>query len=191
MNLKSEQDPSADTSLLAMYLYFKEKLHLPEEEARRLAREDALLDKFFFEAYRLPHNLSLRLIYSLPIVIVVIFIVLGLIIKTNWWFYSPGLLLLLFWSSSRKRITFWIPLLYWFNPIGNVPISKDDIDPSDWRSYYFLPYPCGRGNINQMIRASHEQVNLFGNRILVRSLLGTHIFFLGLFCILSFFAWHI
>lgn len=190
MSTQQEQDPSAKQRFAAIYLYAKEKLSLPEEEAVKFARTEAMRDRFFFEAFRLQHNLSLKLLYLLPKLLFVIILVIGVLSKTNWWFFAPALVSLSFWVNARKWSSFWTPILYWFKRYITKPVvAENDLDPTDWRSYLFLPYPHGRANISQMINACYEEVRHFGFRLMIRSVLGVHVLYLGAFTILAYFAW--
>ncbi|MEW6456934.1 MAG: hypothetical protein AB1410_09525 [Acidobacteriota bacterium] len=185
-----DQDPTVKWRLAAAYLYAKEKLKLSEEEARNFARTSALRDRFFFEAFRLRHNVGIELIYYVPVLILLIFLGLGFIIKTNWWLYSIGLLFLALWVNARKWSSFWTPFLYWFKPFVVRPvIAEGDLDPTDWRSYYFLPYPHGRANLKQLINACYEEVQESGIGFLARSILYPHAILLGAFLIISYYAW--
>lgn len=171
-------------------MYARDKLLLPEEEARNFARTHLIRNRFFFEAFRLRHNLSLKALYLLPKLLFLTVLVIGLAVKTNWWFFAPALLVLALWVNCRKWSPFWIPFLYWFKPyLKNSVVAQDDIDPSDWRSYFFFPYPHGRANISQMINACDEEVRIFGFPIIIRSILYSHVIYLSGFSILVYFAW--
>ncbi len=190
MGTQYEQDPTVNHRFVATYLYAKDKLGLPEEEAVNLARTEIKRDRFFFEAFRLRHNLPLRLVYFLPQLIFIIFLLTGFLFKTHWWFYGPALLLLLIWMNSRKWSSFWTPILYWLKPYIKKPVvAKNGLDPTDWRSYFFIPYPQGEANISQMVNACYEEVSLFGNRVLFRSVVVPHLLYLGGFFMLAYFAW--
>lgn len=190
MTNQQEQDPSAKEAFAASYLYAKEKLSLPEDEAVLFARTEAMRNRFFLEATQLRHNVSVRLLYFIPILLFLVFLIIGLASKTNWWFYIPALMTLAIWANTRKWVSFWIPLLYWIKPFVKKPIvAQNDIDPTDWRSYFSLPYPHGRANISQMINACVEEVHFFGTRLIIRSVVSTHIFYLGAFTVLAYFAW--
>jgi len=190
MTNQPEQDPSAKQAFAASFLYATEKLHLSEEEAVNFARTEAMRNRFFFEAFRLPHNLSLKLLYLVPKLVFAIFVLMGFLSRTNWWFYAPALVALALWVNSRKWSSFWLPILYWIKPHIKTPVvAENDIDPTDWRSYFFLPHPHGRANIAQMVNACYEEITLFGSRLLVRSILSVHILYLGTFSVLAYFAW--
>jgi hypothetical protein len=165
-------------------------LHLSEDEARKFALDDAMRDKFFFEAFQLPHNTSLKILYFFPILLFFILLVIGFFLKTNWWFYVPALFFLLLWVNFRQRSTFGTPILYWFKSfIEEQKVAEGDLNPSDWRSYFSLPYPQGRADINMMINACYEEVHFFGFRVVIRSLLMPHLFCLSAFSFLAYFAW--
>lgn len=190
MTIQYEHDPAEKESLLTYYLYAKEKLNMPEDEARKFACDQTMRARFFFEAFRLPQNISLKILYFIPKLLFFILLLIGFILKTNWWFYTPALFFLLFWVYDRKRGAFWIPLLYWLKPfLEDRAITESDKNPTDWRSYFLLPYPQGRANIKQMINSTYELVQLFGHRILVRSFFSSHILFLGGFTVLAYLAW--
>lgn len=190
MTTQSEQDPTRAIAIAAAYLYAKEKLCLSEEQAKNFARTDLLRNKFFFEAFRLSHNYSVKFLYLVPILLFILFLILGFMLRTNWWFYAPALLFLSFWVNGRKWSNFWTPILYWFKPyLDKSQVAENDIDPTDWKSYFFLPYPHGRANIKQMVNACFEEVQIFGHRYILRSLFGSHIIKVGAFAILAYIAW--
>jgi hypothetical protein len=190
MITEQETDPTEQQRFATSYVYATKKLHLSKQEAENFARTEMLRDRFFGEAFRLPHNLSLRLLYFIPTLLLLFLVIVGLMLKTNWWFYGPALVPLALWRNSRKWSSFWIPILYWFKPfVKEIKVAENDLNPGDWKSYYFLPHPHGRANVKMMINASYEEVCHFGPGVLVRSLFGTHGLFLSVFAILAYFAW--
>jgi len=190
MSTEQETDPTVQQRFATSYLYAKEKLLLSKEEAENFARTEMLRDRFFWEAFRLPHNVSLRLLYFIPALVLLFLAVVGLMLKTNWWFYAPALVLLALWANSRKWSSFWIPILYCFKPfVKEIKVAENDLNPSDWKSYFFLPHPHGRANVKMMTNACYDEVCHFGPRVLIRSLLGTHGLFLGVFAILAYLSW--
>jgi hypothetical protein len=189
MVAENETDPSVELSLTTAYLFGKGK-GLSEEDARSFARAEVMRDRFFSEAFRSPHNVSLKLLYFVPFFAFTSLAIIGVILETNWWFYTPALVLAVLWTTFRKRSTFWIPILYWLKPlVREIDVADDDLDPYDWRSYFFLPYPHGRANVKMMVNSCYEEVCIYGKGILIRSMLLPHILFLAGFAILAYFSW--
>lgn len=183
-------DPTIKERFAANYLYAKKALGLSDEAALKFARTEAMRDRFFWEAYRLPHNRSLRLLYGVPPTIVVALLLLGFVVETRWYFYAPALIATALWANARKWSSFWVPLLWWFRPlIPRTEGTPGDLDPTDWRTYFFLPPGHGRANLPMMVMACHEDVRCFGFRYLATATLSIHVLYLGLFGGLAYFAW--
>ncbi len=171
------------------YVFAKEKLGLSEEEAWNYARMEYKRNEFFFETCRNAGNMTVRILYSIPLLVLVTCLAIGFVRTTRWLFYLPAVVALFFWANQRKWPSFWVPILYWFKPLSKgTNENTDEIELLDWRSYFRQPSRFRKATLHMMIKACYGCAQPFPAGVICRTLV-FHLLYWGIFAVLSRFAW--
>jgi hypothetical protein len=174
---------SSKVAYLANYLFATKELGMSEESAKGYARTEFMRDKFFYEAFRQPQNISIKFLYYIPVLVFISLFLIGFLMNPKWIFYGPALFFILLWVISRKWSTFWIPYLYFLNPLVNY--EKDNLGfETDWRSYFVN----GKATITMMINACHDSTQPLPTRTILRSMFIQSLCWI-IFLVLTIFAW--
>ncbi len=162
------------------YLKAKNELKMTEEEAKNYAisyvRRECMREQLFRDAPK--QNISIKLLFMVPVLFFIVLIGLGILFKTKWLFYAPALLLMFIWVLMRWRSGFWTPLLYWFAGDRNRDLTY-------WQEFFLTK----EVNIKMLINAVYDFAQPSPTGVIIRGFVIHHLLFWAIFCILAYFAW--